>query len=115
MKKGLPVMKCLPIVSLLLCLLMTTQVFAAGPNGKGGPDKSSQHDQSPASNSAYGGHWAAEQLNRWSKAGFFSVLANPVTSPNKPITRAEWAALVSELFGYKEMGTASYNDVAPDD
>ncbi|MBO7745151.1 S-layer homology domain-containing protein [Paenibacillus sp. MWE-103] len=51
-------------------------------------------------------------MNRWAEAGYFNILANPVTNPNKSITRAEWAALLGQLFGYTETGAADYKDVA---
>ncbi|WP_217593527.1 S-layer homology domain-containing protein [Cohnella sp. GbtcB17] len=116
MRRGLPGMKRVPLVSFLLSLLMATQVFAAGSEVAGGSGgTASPSVRSVAVGSAYGGHWAAKPLDRWSKAGYFSMLANPVTDPNKPITRAEWAALIGELFGYKATDTASFKDVAEDD
>nr|WP_245995852.1 S-layer homology domain-containing protein [Paenibacillus taihuensis] len=95
MRRGLPVMKRLPLISFLLSTLMATQVFAAGSDVSGGSGvASSPSIQSVAAGSGYGGHWAANALNKWSKAGYFNILSNPVTDPNKPITRAEWAALL---------------------
>jgi len=51
-------------------------------------------------------HWANAALSRWQKEGVLQGYPNGGMQPNKPITRAEFAAVVNRLFGLRaESGT----------
>lgn len=59
------------------------------------------------------GHWAREEILRWSGNG---VLAgnNGKFRPNEGITRAEFCAVINRVFGYVEKSDTLYSDVKSD-
>ncbi|MFB9274006.1 carbohydrate binding domain-containing protein [Cohnella cellulosilytica] len=91
-------------VSLLLAFMMLIGALqpAAGfaaPSGET-PDR-------PA------GHWAAEALNKWKDRGLLQGDETGDLRPDRPISRAEFAALVNRLLRLPEAGDSGFADVKP--
>ncbi len=60
------------------------------------------------------GHWAQEQINKWSVDGLASGYADGTFKPNNQVTRAEFVALVNRAFDIKnENATTDLIDVKP--
>lgn len=54
--------------------------------------------------------WAADALNRWVQAGILQGYPDGSLQPNRPITRAEFAAIVNRLFGLTEESGVAFAD-----
>ncbi|THF77568.1 S-layer homology domain-containing protein [Cohnella fermenti] len=50
--------------------------------------------------------WAKEAIAKWEAAGLVRGYADGTFQPNRTISRAEFAALLDRLFGYKQLGSA---------
>ena len=48
----------------------------------------------------YKGHWAQGNIEKWVKEGIVSGYPDGSFRPNKPVTRAEFIAIVNNLFGF---------------
>jgi len=60
------------------------------------------------------GHWAQEQINKWSVNGLASGYSDGTFKPNNQVTRAEFVALVNRAFNIKsENATTDFTDVKP--
>lgn len=57
------------------------------------------------------GHWAEAQIQQWLDQGNLQGYADGTVKPNGTISRAEFAAMVNRLFGYKELASTTFNDV----
>ena len=53
-----------------------------------------------AENLDYRVHWARENIEKWVKEGIVSGYPDGSFRPNKPVTRAEFIAIVNNLFGF---------------
>ncbi|OWR30834.1 hypothetical protein CDO73_09610 [Saccharibacillus sp. O23] len=57
------------------------------------------------------GHWAEAQIQQWLDQGNLQGYADGTVKPNGTISRAEFAAMVNRLFGYKELANTTFKDV----
>ena len=60
-----------------------------------------------------GDHWAAPQIERWTKAGIVAGYNNEFR-PDDPITRGEAAVILDALMGYPVAAEQSYPDLPTD-
>ena len=58
-----------------------------------------------------GGHWAKDSIQRWAEYGMVQGYDNALFKPNASITRAEMAALLSNLMGLEETISNHFSDV----
>ncbi|MCC3371940.1 carbohydrate binding domain-containing protein [Cohnella sp. REN36] len=63
-----------------------------------------------ASAKAPGPHWADRALDRWKQAGILQGYPDGTMKPERPISRAEFAAVVNRLFGLEARSEASTTD-----
>lgn len=86
--------RCMKPVALLLALMVflavSMPVFAA---------------------SDYSGSWAKTQIDKWTAAGVFTGYPDGSFKPANPITRAEFAVVLTKLFGYTDKADLTYKDV----
>lgn len=61
------------------------------------------------------GTWAEQQIADWVSNGLVSGYPGGTFQPDKPITRAEFFALINRAFGYSETALANAPDVDPAD
>ena len=61
-----------------------------------------------------GGHWAKDSIQRWAEHGVARGYDNAHFKPNASITRAEMAALLSNLMGLEETESNPFRDVPED-
>ncbi|SMC78981.1 S-layer homology domain-containing protein [Papillibacter cinnamivorans] len=63
------------------------------------------------------GHWAEETLRQWESLGLLKGDGTGNLNPDRPVTRAEWMALVNRVMGYTEKSDAvgAYSDVSAGD
>lgn len=57
------------------------------------------------------GHWAQSQLQDWLNKGYLGGYQDGTVRPNKPITRAEFVALINRLFGYNQTAAITFKDL----
>lgn len=96
-------MKRTKILSLLLsfALLLSLVTLPAAAGDKGAfPDVE--------------GHWSEESVGRWAGHGVLNGDENGTFSPDKSMTRAEFAAMLVNLMGYTEKAQNTFQDVAAD-
>ncbi|WP_217594516.1 carbohydrate binding domain-containing protein [Cohnella sp. GbtcB17] len=55
-------------------------------------------------------HWADAALARWQQEGVLQGYPNGGLLPNRPITRAEFAAIVNRLFGFQAAPEPAFSD-----
>ena len=61
----------------------------------------------------YDNHWAEEAIRQWNGYGVIGGYGGDVFKPNNKISRAEFAALITRLFGLKDVKDSSnFTDVA---
>ncbi len=65
-------------------------------------------------NSDYRGHWAKENIEKWVKEGIVSGYPDGSFRPNKSVTRAEFIAIVNNLFGFVDEKRDSFSDIPAD-
>ena len=56
------------------------------------------------------GHWAAEQIAKWSDAGILQG-ADGMFRPNDPITRGEMAVILDRLMDYQTAASNNFSDL----
>lgn len=61
------------------------------------------------------GHWAANSIDVLYKKGVVSGFPDGTFRPEQPVTRAEFAKLLTEALGFKASGNASFIDVLQSD
>ena len=94
-------MKRAKILSLLLsfALLLSLVTLPAAAGDKGAfPDVE--------------GHWSEESVGRWAGYGVLNGDENGTFSPDKSMTRAEFATMLVNLMGYTEKAQNTFQDVA---
>ena len=65
--------------------------------------------------SDYEQHWAAEAITRWKDKGIIDGFEDGTFRPQEAITKAQFAKILVEIFGYTETkGAKTYQDVAAD-
>jgi hypothetical protein len=57
------------------------------------------------------GHWAAEEVNKWTSLELAKGSPEGTFKPNDAITRAEFVAFVNRVFGYTEKSKDTFKDV----
>ncbi len=57
------------------------------------------------------GHWAQEDINRWIDRGILQGDQNGNFNPNNTISRAEFAAVLNRVFGYREQSDLAFSDI----
>src|SRR5690606_2854035 len=57
------------------------------------------------------GHWAEEDFTAWTDKGLISSEEDGSYQPNKPVTRAEFAALINAVFNMQEEAEIAFKDV----
>lgn len=57
-------------------------------------------------------HWAEASIERWSSYGVISGYGDGTFGPNNQITRAEMAAILSQIFGWQEEAENTFTDVS---
>lgn len=57
------------------------------------------------------GHWAANEVHKWTEKGLISGFADGTFRPNQGVTRAELTKLINSLFGFTDQAAASFTDV----
>ncbi|MEK4251424.1 LamG-like jellyroll fold domain-containing protein [Paenibacillus sp. FSL W7-1287] len=57
------------------------------------------------------GHWAEEDFTAWTDKGLISSEEDGSYQPNKPVTRAEFAALINAVFNLQEEAEIAFKDV----
>ena len=62
----------------------------------------------------YKGHWAQGNIEKWVKEGIVSGYPDGSFRPNKPVTRAEFIAIVNNLFGFVDEKRDSFSDIPAD-
>ncbi|AEI40679.1 glycosyl hydrolase [Paenibacillus mucilaginosus] len=60
------------------------------------------------------GHWAKESVSKWLDHGVIQGYEDGTFGPDKRITRAEFAKIVNELFGYYAPAERPFTDIAKD-
>lgn len=58
-----------------------------------------------------GTNWAAEAVQRWSGNGVINGYEDGSFRPGNPVSKAEFAAIINRIFGYKEMAASLPADV----
>ncbi|MDQ2086343.1 S-layer homology domain-containing protein [Herbivorax sp. ANBcel31] len=61
------------------------------------------------------GHWAESEIQNWIERGFITGYDDDTFRPDSNITRAEFVTIANSLFGYKDVGITSFNDVNSED
>ncbi|WP_063840083.1 carbohydrate binding domain-containing protein [Paenibacillus sp. FSL R5-0912] len=56
-------------------------------------------------------NWAADAIQRWSRSGVISGYGDGSFRPDHQVTRAEFAAIINRIFGYKEAAAALPEDI----
>ncbi|WNS43207.1 carbohydrate binding domain-containing protein [Paenibacillus sp. MMS20-IR301] len=56
-------------------------------------------------------YWAAQAIDRWSRSGVISGYGDNTFRPDLQVTRAEFAAIVNRIFGYKDTAAALPSDI----
>ena len=57
------------------------------------------------------GHWAERQIAGWMERGYVKGYEDGSFRPDRPVTRAEFAALVNRAFGFSLAGDVPFSDV----
>lgn len=60
------------------------------------------------------GHWAETALREWMEKGWISGYPDGSVRPDRPITRAEWIALIHHIAPYREQADARFTDMSSD-
>lgn len=60
------------------------------------------------------GHWAESQISLMGDKGYIGGYPDNTFRPNKEITRAEFVAIVNNVFGYKNKKEIQLKDVKPE-
>lgn len=60
------------------------------------------------------GHWAENALREWMGKGWISGYPDGSVRPDRPITRAEWIALIHHIAPYREQADVGFTDVSSD-
>lgn len=61
------------------------------------------------------GHWAENTIIRWQNEGLVNGYADGNFKPDDTLTRAEFVSIINKAFGFTEMGTTDFYDVAKSD
>lgn len=61
------------------------------------------------------GHWAEKEWSSWIQNGWIRGYGDGTYRPDRPISRAEFAALVNRVLGFAEIGGAAFTDLKPGD
>lgn len=61
------------------------------------------------------GHWAEKEWSSWIQNGWIRGYGDGTYRPDRPISRAEFAALVNRVLGFAEIGGAAFTDLKPED
>lgn len=61
------------------------------------------------------GHWAGKQISAWQNQGLIKGYADGSFRPDAYVTRAEFMAMVNNVFGYTEKAEAKFTDVKAGD
>jgi beta-glucanase (GH16 family) len=56
-------------------------------------------------------NWAADAIQRWSRSGVISGYGDGSFRPDYQVTRAEFAAIINRIFGYKEAAASLPADI----
>ena len=60
-------------------------------------------------------HWALETVTKWVKSGLVSGYTDKTFRPDQNISRAEFCVIIDSIFGFQDLGSASFNDVKASD
>lgn len=84
----------------------TAEALAAGPGGSPTTGNLKAFtDVSPD-------NWAAAAVQRWSRSGVISGYGDGSFRPDQQVTRAEFAAIMNRIFGYRDLAAVLPADVA---
>ncbi|TYP76495.1 glycoside hydrolase family 3 N-terminal domain-containing protein [Paenibacillus methanolicus] len=59
------------------------------------------------------GHWASASIETWMARGVVAGLSDGTFGPDKPMSRAEFAAVVNRVLGFEKKASVNFADVAP--
>lgn len=83
----------------LASILVTTMVLSSMPQVAWASD--------------YESHWAVQAIDRWKDKGIISGFEDGTFRPKETVTKAQFAKILVELFGYSEVeGAKEYKDVS---
>lgn len=60
-------------------------------------------------------HWAKDTIAKWKEKGLISGYPDGTFQPDSPVTRAEFAKMMTEAYGLQEKSTPGYDDVKAED
>ncbi|WP_238653631.1 carbohydrate binding domain-containing protein [Paenibacillus piscarius] len=88
------------------------RLTAAAEAPVSGKDGSSAIGNLKAFTDVGAGHWAVSALQRWSRSGVLNGYGDGSFRPDQQVTRAEFAAMMNRIFGYRELAAVLPADVA---
>jgi len=86
------------IFSLIFSLILPQSIIFADAPSSGGHD--------------YSGHWAEGTIDRWLDKEIIKGFTDGSFKPNQPISRADFAIIMSRIFGLQPASGLAFNDVA---
>lgn len=95
-------------ILLTVAMLMPVTAFADSSSSTG-------VDSGAGSISDVKGHWAEQTIAEWQRKGLVHGYGDGVFKPNQAITRAEFVALINNVFQFSAMNEISFADISSGD
>jgi hypothetical protein len=101
------------VISLIISIFMTFSIFAGNMIQAKAEDMT--QNQSPQLYPDIDKHWAEQYITNFSQKCLISGYPDGTFRPDSPITTAEFVTLINKTFGFKQIVSISFSDVAPSD